>query len=248
MTIHVKTTGIPLENGATQIIWAHGWGQSGAAFAPLAQSLNAFATHHLLDLPGFGATPAPNADWHTTDYADALEQWIATLPKGKKIWIGHSFGGRVGLRLAANHPNSIDALVLIGTAGLPRKRSLWQTIHFKTKVYAFKFLKIFVPEGPKRDALRARFGSADYLNAGAMRQILLNTVREDQTDSARNITTPTIIICGANDTEAPPDISQRLHALIPNSSLHILQGYDHYSILTDGRHQVARLIKPLLDA
>lgn len=248
MTINVKTTGKPLQDGATQIIWAHGWGQSGAAFAPLAQTLNAFATHHLIDLPGFGATPTPDAHWDTIDYANHMADWISTLPKGKKIWVGHSFGGRVGLRLAANHPTSIDALVLVGTAGLPRKRSLIQKLWFKTKVYTFKFLKLFVPEGPKRDALRARFGSADYLNAGTMRQILLNTVREDQTESARTITTPTIIICGAADTEAPPDISQRLNKLIGNSSLHILDGYDHYSILTDGRHQIARLIKPLLDA
>lgn len=243
MSLHVTTVG----NGNTHIIWAHGWGQSGAAFAPLANSFTSFATNYLPDLPGFGKTPPPNEAWDTADYANHMAEWLKTLPEGKKIWVGHSFGGRVGLRLAANHPTSIDALVLIGTAGLPRKRSVLQKIWFKTKIYTFKLLKPLFPEGSARNKLRAFFGSADYLNAGQMRDILIKTVREDQSASAATINTPTLIICGAADTEAPPDISQRLHALIANSTLHILPSYDHYTILTQGRHQLARLIKPLLD-
>lgn len=242
MTLNVTTLG----QGTTQLIFAHGWGQSGAAFIPLAQSLSPLATCHLLDLPGFGQTPPPNAAWDTADYANALANWLSILPSGKKIWIGHSFGGRIGLRMAANHPDKIDALVLVGTAGLPRKRKIHQTIWFKTKIYTFKLLKPLFPEGPKRNALRRFFGSADYMNAGNMREILLKTVREDQTTSAATIKTPTLIICGQNDTEAPPDISARLHTLIQGSTLHILDNYDHYNILTDGRHQLARLIKPYI--
>ena len=43
------------------------------------------------------------------------------------------------------------------------------------------------------------------------------------------------------------EIAERLHALIPGSRLHLLRGFDHLSILTDGRHQVIHLLGELLE-
>ena len=51
---------------------------------------------------------------------------------------------------------------------------------------------------------------------------------------------------GAADTESPPEIAERLHALIPGSQLHLLRGFDHLTILGDGRHQVTHLLGELL--
>lgn len=240
---------IELGTGPAQIIWAHGWGMDGATFAPFAQSFAAMATNYLPDFCGFGKTPEPPAPWSTKDYADSMAGWLATLPQGqKRIWVGHSFGCRVGLQLAAHHPSSFDAMVLIGPAGLKRKRPLLQKIWFWAKVYAFKTLKIFVPEGPARDRLRARFGSTDYKkSSGTMRRVLINTVNEDLSNEAAMVACPTLIICGSRDTETPPEISQRLHQKIVGSTLHILDGYDHYSVLGIGRHQVSALIKQFVE-
>jgi pimeloyl-ACP methyl ester carboxylesterase len=59
---------------------------------------------------------------------------------------------------------------------------------------------------------------------------------------------PTVLVHGERDTESRPEIAQRLHALIPGSQLHLLRGFDHYTILTDGRHQVTHLLAGMLDA
>jgi len=242
-TLHVTTLG----SGQVQLIWAHGWGQDGGAFAPTAQSLAAFATSYLIDFPGFGKTPFQGQAWGTRDYADFIAQWLQTLPAGKKIWIGHSFGGRVGIQMAAHYPGLIDGLVLVGTAGLPRRRTAFQRLDNWLRVRVFKTMKLFVPEGPKRDRLRARFGSADYRNAGVLRPSFVRVVNENLLPTAMTITRPTLIICGERDDQAPPDISQRLHKAIQGSAYHLLPGFDHYSILSDGRHQVAALIKGLIE-
>ena len=239
---------IKIGNGPVQIVWAHGWGMSGEVFRPIAESLASIATSYLIDFPGFGKTPPPPAAWGTEEYADYMAHWLHQLPTSqKRLWVGHSFGCRVGIRLAANAPDTISGMVLMGAAGLKRKRPFRENILYWGKIYAFKTLKVFVTEGPKRDALRARFGSADYKNAGILRPILLKVVNEDLSGEAKQIKCPTTIICGADDTETPPEISRRLNTLIEKSTLHILEGFDHYSILCAARHQVASIIKNFMD-
>lgn len=234
-------------NTPTQIIWAHGWGQDGSAFMPFAQSFAGMATSYLPDFPGFGATPAPEGAWGTREYADHVAAWLRTLPAAPRIWVGHSFGCRVGIQLAAHYPHLFDKMVLIGAAGLKRRRTMFQRLTQQTKIYTFKTLKAFVPEGPGRDALRNRFGSSDYKSAGNMRPIFLKVISEDLSTEAERVSCPTMIVCGTRDTETPPEISERLHEKIPGSTLHLLDGYDHYSILGAGRHQVAALIKGMIE-
>ena len=233
--------------GPVQIVWAHGWGQDGEAFTPLAQSFGALATSYLPDFPGFGATPPPEEAWGTREYADHVAGWLRTLPAGPRIWVGHSFGCRLGIQLAAHYPYLFDQMVLVAAAGLKRKRTMFEKISYNTKVYTFKTLKTFVPEGPKRDALRAKFGSSDYRTAGVLRQSFVKIVNEDLKEEATRVSCPTLIIVGSKDTETPPEISERLNKKIPNSKLHILDGFDHYTILNAGRHQVASLIKEFMD-
>jgi pimeloyl-ACP methyl ester carboxylesterase len=234
--------------GAAELIWAHGWGHTHQALLPLAQAMRPLADSWLIDLPGFGASPMPPGPWGTEDYADAMAEWLATLPPGRRVWVGHSFGGRVGLRLAARHPGAIDAFFLIATHGLQPHRSLAARIKRAPRHAAFRVLRAVTPEGPARDRLRERFGGSDYRNAGAMRPVLVKAVTEDLTEVARAIRCPVMLVHGDGDTESPPEIAERFHAVIPGSRLHLLHGFDHYTILSDGRHQVTHLLGELLAA
>jgi pimeloyl-ACP methyl ester carboxylesterase len=233
-------------SGAAELVWAHGWGHTHQALLPLAQAMRPAADSWLVDLPGFGASPIPPFAWGTEDYADAMAEWLATLPPGRKIWVGHSFGCRVGLQLAARHPASVDALFLIAAAGLPPHFSLASRAKRLPKRIAFRVMRRLTPEGPARDRLRERYGSSDYRNAGAMRPVLVKAVSEDLSAVAQAVHCPVVIVHGEADTESPPEIAERFHALIPNSRLHLLRGFDHYTILTDGRHQVIHLLGELV--
>ncbi len=231
-----------------RFVWAHGWGQDRKAMQALAQSLFARGVHDFIDLPGFGASPRPDQTWTTADYADAAARWLEQTDTGAPVvWIGHSFGCRVGLQLAARHPDAVSAMLLIAAAGLPRKRSALETAKFKGRVYGYKALKRLAPlAGISQDQLRERFGSADYRSAGALRDIFLNVVNEDLSDVAARVACPVHLIYGAGDTETPPEIGERLARLIRHAKLTVLDGFDHYTILTDGRHQVARRLKSLI--
>lgn len=232
---------------AAQLIWGHGWGHSHAALLPLAQAMQRAADSWLVDFPGFGASPRPPGPWGTEDYADAMAEWLGAMPAGKRLWVGHSFGCRVGLQLAARHPAAVNGLFLIAAAGLPPQRSWWTRARRAPRRLAFRLARALTPEGPARDRLRERWGSSDYRNAGAMRPVLVKAVNEDLSAAARAVRCPTVLVHGDGDRESPPDIAERLHALIAGSRLHMLRGFDHWTILTDGRHQVTHLLGEMLE-
>lgn len=233
MTLSTTTMG---QKDGPIVVWGHGWGQSHQAFVPLATSLEKMGQHVLVDFPGFGDSPAPENIVGTEDYADLIASWAKDQGINKLIWIGHSFGCRVGIQLAARYPDLVQSMILIAAAGLPRKKSLYKTF----RILTYKALKAL---GVNKDWLAAKFGSTDFKNAGPMRAIFVKVVNENLTDQANQVQCPVQLIYGDQDTETPPDIGQRLEKLITNAKMVSLAGQDHYSVLGQGRHQVASLIR-----
>lgn len=231
---------------APVFIWAHGWGQTHASFLPL---IDPFATHGLhisLDMPGHGNASEPPEDWSTKEYADAIAAWIKEQKFPPVIWVGHSFGCRVGVQLAAHHPECISKMALIAGAGLKRKRPLPRRIYLYCRIKLFKLLKHLVPNGKLKDKLMTIFGSTDYKNAGVMRKVFVRVVNEDLSETAQNVKCPTTLIYGSNDDETPPEMGERYAKLIQNAKLHILEGQDHYTVLQNGRHPVIKILNDFL--
>jgi pimeloyl-ACP methyl ester carboxylesterase len=235
-------------SGTLRLIFGHGWGQTSAAFLPLANTLAPFAPSYLIDFPGFGQSPLPPENWGTAEYADAVASWLKTLPGESRIWIGHSFGGRIGLQLASRHPELLQGMILIASAGLPRSRTFLERTRMAVRRVFFKTAKRLLKEGPQLERLRSRMGSADYRAAGPLRPVFSRVVSEDLSNVASAVRCPTLILYGSDDTETPPEIGERLHKLISNSDFSILQGLGHLDILTRGQHQVALRIRKFIEA
>jgi pimeloyl-ACP methyl ester carboxylesterase len=233
--------------GPVELIGAHGWGHTHANMLPLAEAMRGSARSILIDFPGFGASPLPPGPWGTADYADAVAEWLGGLPPARRIWVAHSFGCRVGLQLAARHPERLAGLCLIAAAGLPPQRPPWVAARVMARRWAFRLARQFTPEGPARDRLRRRFGSADYRAAGPLRPILVKTVGEDLGAVARTIRVPSMLIYGDQDQETPPEMGMRLNSLMPQSRLYVLRGFDHWNLLTDGRHLIIQRLLELME-
>ncbi|HLY45320.1 MAG TPA: alpha/beta fold hydrolase [Stellaceae bacterium] len=233
--------------GAPLLIWAHGWGHTHQALLPLAEAMRRRAPSILLDLPGFGASPPPPGAWSTADYADAIAEWLGRLPAGRRIWVAHSFGTRVGLQLAARHPELLAGLFLVAAAGLPPHRPPGARLRVAARRWAFRLLRRLTPEGPARERLRERFGSADYRQAGALRGVLVKAVGEDLSAPARAVRCPAVLLYGEDDRETPPEIGRRLDALMAQSRLIVLRGFDHWTVLTEGRHQIVQRLGEFME-
>lgn len=148
------------------LLLLHGWGCSSQTMLPLFNDLSRYFRVYNFDLPGFGMSPEPPGAWDTVAYADMLAAFIEDECKQPPLVIGHSFGGRLALRLGAR--NIPKKMVLTGCAGLPPKRGM----DYYAKVYSYKAAKklLSLPGlGKKREELlnaaKSKSGSEDYRNA-----------------------------------------------------------------------------------
>lgn len=85
------------------------------------ENILAFATTHrviALDLPGFGASPRPNAPISMVGYADLVVGLLQELGIDRAAVIGNSMGGLIAMELALRYPERVGNLVLVSPAGL----------------------------------------------------------------------------------------------------------------------------------
>ena len=81
-----------------------------------------------------------------------------------------------------------------------------------------------------------------------LRDVFLKVIAEDQSADVVNIKCPTHLVYGAKDDETPVSIGERLQQLIPDATLVVCPEFDHFDILNRGRHQVALMIKEMIQA
>lgn len=231
------------------VLFGHGWGRDHRDFIPVAEAIAPYARSVLLDLPGFGASERPKDAWGTAQYADYIRRTIENeFGFDQYIWVGHSFGGRIGLRLAASGEHQPSNLLIVAGAGLKRSTNWVRRLHSAVNSRRFKFAKRFARSNDEIAKLEESFGSTDYVKSRSlgMRDIFIRTVTEDQAESVKWIGCPTTLIYGGRDHETPPEIGERLRSLIPNSELIICPEFDHIELLDRGRHQIALTLKDWL--
>lgn len=239
------------ERGKPVVVFGHGWGRTYRDFIPVAEALAPVAHSILLDFPGFGDTPRPDETWGTQDYADHAVAFLRdSLGHSSFTWVGHSFGGRVGMRIAAQANHPLTHLVLVASAGVPRHVSGIQKLKRRRRSFEFKLRKSMAKDDAALDALEREYGSLDYIHSReiGMRDIFVKTVNEDQSGTLAQITCPTTLIYGGLDFETPVDVGESIAAGIAGSKLIVCPHFDHISILDRGRHQIALAIKDQLEA
>jgi pimeloyl-ACP methyl ester carboxylesterase len=228
--------------GKPPVVILHGWAQSLRTMVPIAELLSHSRQVHLIDLPGFGASPMPPADWDTKQYAARVLKYLEDMKLDKVDLLGHSFGGRISVRIAANNPQALRSLILIGAHGMRLPQPFPKNIRAKILKPAAQWCK-WLDRSFGMDLFESwfvpRYGSRDYKNAGAMRNILVKTVNEDLSGEARQIKVPTLLLWGEADQETPIALGKRYHELIVNSKLVALPGKDHLPFVGEGAHLCA---------
>jgi pimeloyl-ACP methyl ester carboxylesterase len=183
-----------------------------------------------LDLPGFGATSPPPEAWGSADYAAALVPVLAEL-QVPAVVVGHSFGGRVAVHLAATQPDLVKALVLTGVP-LVRQSGGTRRPPLRYRVGRALYGRGLVGEA-RMEALRQRYGSPDYRAAtGVMRQVLVRTVNETYDDQLRAVRCPVELVWGDDDTEAPLSVAEWAAGLLARPNLTVCRGAGHLVPLT----------------
>lgn len=219
----------------------HGWGANIGVYASVSDLLAQKFTVVTLDFPGFGGTPEPPEVWSVSDYADFTVKFISSFGVKDVMLFGHSFGGRVIIKMASTEdlPFNINKIIFTDAAGIMPQRGKKQT--FRTRIY--KIGNFFLSLYPVRklfpqalEALRKKFSSADYANATPlMRGVLVKTVNEDLTQYLKNIKCTTLLIWGVNDTATPISDAEIFEREISSSGADVglckIENAGHYSFL-----------------
>lgn len=226
------------------LVVLHGWGSNLNSFAMILPELSKKYKIYLLDLPGFGKTQAPKTDWHVADYVLFVEEFLEKFNLHKSHFLGHSFGARVLIKLAAQKPELCEKLILTGAAGIKPSKTLKQhllkAIAKTGKLFlSVPLLKKLKPYFQKK--LYQFNGSDDYLQAGNLRQTFLNIINEDLTPFLNLIITPTLLIWGENDQDTPLSDAKKMQKIIPHSQLKIIPGAGHYAFIDQPRQFLALL-------
>ncbi len=198
------------------------------------RNLPALADHHrvyLVDLPGFGGMTGWQGGFALAEAADWVHAWMDAVSLSRANLVGHSMGGYISLELAARHPEAVSRLTLVNPAGIPTGHDVVSaTIPLATAV--FHTSPAFYPT-LLVDGLRA--GPATVLRAAS--EILAGDVRE----LLAEVSAPTLLIWGKNDTLVPVSAGAVMREALPNARLLVLEGAGHVSMF-DRPHAFNRAV------
>lgn len=231
--IKYKITG----EGTDTVVLLQGWGTSCDIYDSVAESISSKYRVIQFDMPGFGDSDEPKEAWSVDGYADFFLELMQCLNIDKATLWGHSYGGRVIIKLLArdNISFKIDRVVLVDSAGVLPQKTFLQ----KVKVFRYKILKKIVsiswvykicPE--LIDEWKNKQGSQDYRNATPiMRQCLVKAVNEDLTPLFKKNKLDTLLIWGDLDTATPISDAKIMEENMEKAGLAVITGTGHFCFL-----------------
>lgn len=204
------------------------WGAVAAHFAPHFPVLR-------YDKRGHGLSDSPNGPYTLAALAADLHNLLNFLEMGRVILVGVSVGGMIALHYASQHPQRVAGLVLCDTAAKLGTTDYWEERRaaiardgmaaLAPAILSRWFAPSFALSRPSEyqgyHNMLARTPVNGYLaTCAALRDADLRPL-------VGQITTPALVLCGAEDTATPPDMVQELAAALPNARFELIRGAGH---------------------
>ncbi len=241
--------------GGSPVVLLHGGGLDSASISwratigPLSAQHRVFAP----DLPGYGQSDKPVVEYTIDFYVNFLEHLLDALHLQEASLVGLSLGGGIALSFTLRFPGRVEKLVLVGSYGiqssvawhklsyllvhLPFLNALTMRLLGSSRSMVRQSLLAGLVYSPQRlseelvDEVyqRAREPGAGKAFASFQKsEVLWNGLRSDLTGRLHEITVPTLIVQGAEDTAAPLACARKARALIKNSELYIVPQTRHW--------------------
>jgi 2-hydroxymuconate-semialdehyde hydrolase len=244
------------------LILIHGSGPGVTAFANWRGVIPDFSEHFQCFAPdtlGFGYTdfPADIDGFEMDRWINHLIGFMDALDISRAHFIGNSYGGALTLALAARHPDRVDRIVLMGSAGLPFPITdgLQKVWGYQPSLDAMRdLMTTFAHDAAlvKEEIVQSRYEAS--IRPGAQeafsslfpepRQRWLDALATDEA-KLRALPHRSLIIHGREDVIVPFDCSIQFHRLIANSELHIFGKCGHWTQI-EKRDRFVELVIPFL--
>ncbi|MGD8555045.1 MAG: alpha/beta fold hydrolase [Anaerolineales bacterium] len=229
----------------SNLVMIHGLGGFAETWV---ENVAALAHRHrvyVLDLVGFGRSDKPPISYSIENLALFLRDFMATQEIENATLMGNSMGGAVALQFTLLHPEQVEALVLVSSAGfgtgvpwmvrVATMPVLGELLLRPTRRAAKWIMKgvLYDPDRIPDSVLDVGF---ETLSTPPARRAILKTVRSmirvhagdmqayaSLQEALSRLNTPTLIVWGSEDSVLPVEHAHIANQTLPNT---ILQVYD----------------------
>ena len=203
------------------------------------------------DLPGFGRSESPDADYTPTAYARLLHEIRTAYAKKRTAVVGHSMGAAVALRYAADYPGELSQLVLVDAAGILERTAYVKEIaeipleridlpaYLQGAATSFENVATAIIEwlNLAPDPLDLVKGISRYWKQSGLDAsqftIALELLDENYSSAIYGIHLPCAVLWGGRDRIAPLRTAKVLAGHIDGAVLHIFPEAGHVPMATD---------------
>jgi pimeloyl-ACP methyl ester carboxylesterase len=219
--------------GGIPLVLVHGLADRDESWAPMLERLKRAGFHvYAPDLLGYGRSPKPaDSDYSIATQEKFVADFIAALGLQRPNIGGWSMGGWVVLKLAADHPELLDRVIVYDSAGLTfdpgRAASLFHPSSSADIQALYGLLEPNakpIPQFVLRDLMRGK----DQGQWVVDRSVQAMLSGRDVVDGAMaGLPEPLLIVWGSDDRLIPLAVGERMHVLDPRSELDIVEGCGH---------------------
>lgn len=194
------------------------------------------------DMVGFGYTERPdNIQYNMETWTRQVIDFLDALKIEKADLIGNSFGGGLAIKLAIEHPDRINRIVLMGSMGIdfpitygldrgwgyePSRENMRELLNLFA--YNKSIINDNLVESRYQASVEPGFQEAFGSMFPAPRQNGVEGMASDES-KIKQIKNPTLIIHGKEDEVIPLNNAYRLLDLIDGSQLHVFGHCGHWT-------------------
>jgi pimeloyl-ACP methyl ester carboxylesterase len=244
--VHYYEGEASVPGGGIPVVLVHGLGDRDESWAPMVKRLKRAGFHvYAPDLLGYGRSPKPAySDYSIGTQEQFVADFIDAIGLQKPDVAGWSMGGWVVLKLALDHPDLVDRVVVYDSAGVhfPGENADETVFRPNTPEDVNTLLHTMEPEAKPlpyfvaKAALR-RLQAEQWVVDKSMDSMKLG---QDALDGRlASLQNPLLIVWGSLDRLLPVSVGEQMHTLDPRSELDIVEGCGHLGPKTCSSREAA---------
>jgi pimeloyl-ACP methyl ester carboxylesterase len=183
------------------------------------------------DLLGYGRSPQPDVSYSITLEEQTVVAFMQAVHLTRADVGGWSMGGWVAMKMALDHPELVDRLVLYDSAGVYFSSAEVADVFTPTDVAGVRRLltvlspkPITMPDFVARDVVRKNSEMAWVIHRSLGEMMGGRDLLDFR---LYKIQRPTLVVWGGKDDLIPLEAGDRIHAGIAESSMVIVEGCGH---------------------
>lgn len=223
-----------IPGGGIPVVLVHGLADRSESWAPMLKRLKKAGFHvYAPDLLGYGRSPRPaESDYSMATEEKFVQDFIDSLGLQHTSMGGWSMGGLIVMKLATDHPEKIDRVVLFNAVGLSEGQPRFSNDLFQPKGVedVQRLFSLMEPSSkPLPENVAKAVASSMTQNSGVIgKQFASIASAQDTLDTKLGgFSKPLLILWGADDKLTPLAVGMKFHELVPSSELDIVEGCGH---------------------